>query len=243
MHTNSAISSLAVLLSTLLLGAAPQDAKPAAAGKFVLEVGEHELTKVIEASGKFLDRTYLLAPSELGEPSPKVKLPRRLELDAAGCEAVVSQLAYTEGLVATPLDRGRGLWEFVNMSGPKRGEIMTRAIAATPEEVRRMRDVRVCVSTQVILQHARASVVTQTMRPFFASSGAVGILNIGTAGNERVILLSGMSDSVAQAMGMIAEVDQPEPLGKVEDDRLTSLEKRMSALEEAIKRLEGSKPK
>ncbi len=155
----------------------------------------------------------------------------------------MSQLAYTHNLIATPLDRGRGLWEFLNMNGAKRAEISSRAIVATPAEVRRMRDVRVCVATQITVQHVRATVATQTLRPFFAGNGAGGSLNLGTAGNERAILLQGMSDNVAQAIDMIAEVDQPEPLGKIEDDRLTLLEKRVIALEEAIKRLEGSKPK
>ncbi len=244
MNTTTIIAPLVILLSSLFLGSTPQDQAKPIASKFVLDAGEHELVAVIEASGKFLDRMVLLAPSELPAQSPMVKLPRRLELDAAGCEAVVSQIAFTHDLIATPLDRGRGLWEFVNMNGARRAYAMARAIAATPAEVRRMRDVRVFVTTQVTVQHTRAPVVVQTLRPFFAGAGgAGGCLNIGTAGNEHVILLQGVADSVAQALDTIAEIDQPQPLSKIEDDRLTSLEKRVRAVEEALKSTDGSKPK
>lgn len=164
------------------------------------------------------------------------------ELDAAGCEAVVSQLAYSQGLVASPLDRARGLWEFVNINGAKRAELLTHATPLTPAEVLRMRDVRIFVSTSVTVQHVRASIAAQTMRPFFASAGGAS-LNLGTTGNESVILLQGLADVVAQALDFIANTDQPQALPKVEDDRLASLESRVRTLEQAVKRLEGDKAK
>lgn len=243
MHaTNTIAISAVALLGTLFLGGAPQDqAQPAPKPTFVLDAGEHELAKVIESSGKFLYRSYLLAPTELGGQNPKVTLPQQLELDAAGCEAVVSQLAYTHNLIATPLDRSRGLWEFVNVNGAKRCELGARAVAATPDEVRRLRSVRIYVSTQITVEHVRATVAMQTLRPFFASAGPSS-LSLGTAGNERVILLQGMSESVAQALDAIAGIDQPQPLPKIEDDRLMSIEKRVLALEEAMK-LAGDKDK
>lgn len=231
-----------VLFASLFLAGAPQDqAKPAVKEKFILDAGEHELLKVIEASARFLGRNYLLAPTEVGGQNPKVTLQKKLELDAAGCEAVVSQLAYAQGLIATPLDRGRGLWEFINMNGAKRAEAASRALALTPDEVRRMRDVRVYVITSAKVQHMRATVTSQTLRPFFAGAG--GGLNIGTAGSERSILLQGLAEQVAQALDMIAEVDQPQPAALVEDDRCAALEARIKALEEAVKRLDGGKPK
>lgn len=238
LHATFAISGL---LSLLLAAAAQDQPKPAAPDKFVLEAGDHELVKVIEASARFLNRNYLLAPSEMGDPKPTVTLQQRLELDAAGCEAVVSQLAYTRNLVAMPLDRARGLWEFVNMNGPRRAEVMAHAIVVTPEVARQMRDIRMFVSTQATVQHVRATMAAQTLRPFFATIGGAG-LSLGTAGNERVILLEGLTEHVAKALDIIASIDQPQPLMKLEDDRLSSLENRVKALEATVQAL-GAKNK
>ncbi len=240
MPTSMTTRAACALIASLCLAGAPQDqTKSTATGTFVLDAGEHDLVKVIEASARFLGRNYLLAPTEIGG-NPKVTLQMKLDLDAAGCEAVVSQLAYAQGLIATPLDRGRGLWEFVNLNGAKRAEVSSRAIGLTPDEVRLKRNVRVYVMTYAPLQHMRASIAAQTLRPFFAGAGGSQI-NIGTAGTEQTILLQGLAEQVAQALDLIAQVDQPQAAVPIEDTRFAALEARVKALEDAAKR--NDKPK
>src|SRR5688500_10952774 len=154
------LASTTILLPALFLFATVQDqAKPAAPDRFVLEAGEHDLLQVIDASARFLGRNYLLAPGEVGGNKPVVTLQKKLELDAAGCEAVVSQLAYVHGLVATPLDRERGVWEWINTHGAKRGELSTRATVVTPDQARKLQQVKVFVTTTVALQHANPNII------------------------------------------------------------------------------------
>jgi hypothetical protein len=241
MHALFTPVSLAGLAAFFLVSSAPQDpARPGAAGSFVLEAGEHQLLDLIAKAARYLGRNYLLAPTEIGTNDPRVTLQQRLELDAGGCEAVLSQLAYAHGLVATPLDARRGLWELVNVNGSKRAEIMARALLLPAEEVRRLRAVRIAVTTHAPVQHVRATVLAQTLRPFFAASGGPTQLAVGTAGSESTVLLSGMADSVAQALDLIAAADQPAPQMPVDADRFAGLEQRVRALEQAVKRLEGA---
>ncbi|HLU39609.1 MAG TPA: hypothetical protein VK081_09495 [Planctomycetota bacterium] len=225
---------LALAAVATLLAASPQDPAAPAHDRFVLEAGEHDLVRVIAASARFLGRNYLLSPAELPSPEPKVTLQRRLDLDEEGCEAVVSQLAYANGLVAVPLDRERGLWEFVSLRGAKAGEAMARALVLPPDEVRRMRAVRVFVTTRVDLANAPAGMVAQSLRPFLA--GVSHATTIG-AGSDRTLLLSGMAEDVARALELVAALDQAPGVPRVPPDRFVALEERVAALEKAIELL------
>jgi len=234
-HVLSARTGLALAMLPAL---AAQQAPAAKPERFVLEAGEHELTKVVAAAGKFLGRNYLLAPGEIGVGA-KVTLQTRAEVDAAGCESLLGNLAYSCSLVATPLDRSLGLWEFVNVNGARRAEAVTRAITVTPAELESMRSLRLYVTTRIELRHVRAGVMAQTLRPFFAIGGATSF-DIGTAGNDGILLLRGMAADVATATELVADADRPAPLPKVAEDRIASLEARVRALEARVRELAGA---
>lgn len=226
----------------LLLAAAPRAQTPrgaAAPARFVLEPGEHDLRQVFGAAGRFLGRNYLLADGELPGAGVAVTLTTRVDVDAEGCESIVTNLAYSNGLAVTVLDRERGLWEVVNLYGPRRGVVEARAQKVTRDELAKLRSVPTWVTTMVATRHARATVIAQTLRPFFASN--TGGLNLGTTGNDNSIVLSGMAVDVARAVDMIAEADQPAPLPKVEEDRLANLERRVRELEAQVRDLGQAK--
>jgi len=226
----------------LLLAATPRAQTPqaAAAARFVLEPGEHDLRQVLETAGRFLGRNYLVGAHELPD-QVKVNLTTRIDVDAAGCESTVANLAYTQSIVLTPLDRERGLWEALSMNGPRRSDICARAIAVTAEELAKLRKVPIWVTTTVWLRHARASEVAQMLRPFLA--GGRGAVNLGTVGNEGMILVSGLATDVGHAADLIAEADRPAPLPKVEEDRLASLERRVRELEAKVQELSAAPAK
>jgi len=109
-----------------------------------------------------------------------------------------------------------------------------------PSILARLREQRVWVTTQVETRHIRASVAAQTLRPFFASAGSIG-LEIGTSGNERTVLLRGLAADVAKAAEIIADSDQPASLPKVDEDRVASLEARVRVLEAKVSELSERK--
>lgn len=227
-------SVLLPVLALACLSAVPQDtAKPQAAPtRFVLEPGDHEIPRLLEAAAKFLGRNYLLQPAELGGASPRVSLQTRMELDAAGCETVVSQLAFAVGLVAVALDRERGLWEWINMNGPRRMMLSSSALTVTSAELQQLRASKLWVSVQVQLTSLGANIAAQSLRPFFATSGVIG-MNIGTAGSENTVLLAGFADQVAAAVDMIKFADAAAP-ARPSNDRIEKLEARIAALEAAL---------
>lgn len=234
-------SYVALALSTALASQAPAPdaAQPA---KFVLAAGEHMLTDVITSAARYLGRNYLLAPTEIPREAMKVTLQQPIEADAAGCEAALTQLAYTQGLVAVPLDRARGLWHFVNINGPRRIEIGSRAFAVTLPELKAMRSAKVAVIVRLQLRHVSSGTAAQTLRPLFASGGGNVPVNIGTAEETSVLLVQGMADDVARAVDAIEAIDVPPLAGpKATQDQLAALEARVKALEETVRRLSEAK--
>ncbi|MEZ5965474.1 MAG: hypothetical protein R3F56_16695 [Planctomycetota bacterium] len=226
----------------LLLAAAPRAQTPPSAAvqtRFVLEPGEHDLRQVFVAAGRYLGRNYLVADGEVPGTGVAVTLTTRVDVGAEGCESIVANLAYSKGLAVTALDRERGLWEVVNLYGPRRGVVEARAIEVTHDELAKLRSMPTWVTTTVAARHASATMIAQTLRPFFASNA--GGLNLGTAGNDRLIVLSGMAVDVARAVDMIAKADLPAPLPKVEEDRLANLERRVRELEAQVRELGQAK--
>lgn len=233
--------SLALALSagaSIPLPAQATGARPAES-QFVLAAGEHDLRTVIGAAASYLGRNLLLVETLPGELRVDLQVAQKLDRD--GCLAVVTQLAYLHGLVLVPIDADRGMWEFINLNGARRGEAMGRAPLLTLDEVRKLKGTRLIVTSVIPVQHVRATAAAQTLRPFFATSGQA-TLNLGTAGSETAVVVSGFVDQVLGAAALIASVDIP---GKQEaptsQDRLQALEARVAALEAKLRAAEKAK--
>jgi hypothetical protein len=196
--------------------AAPAQARAVAGHGFVLEAGDLGLEDLIDAAAQVLGRNILYTPAEFqggGKASaPTVHLQNRLELDANGCEEMLSSLLYARGYAVTPLDPGRNVYEVIAMFGPRGKEISTRAVSMTPDEVLRRPMLRVVVLTTLDLQHINAPVAVNALRPFYGQAGnQASTLQFGNVGNNRSLLLEGFADQVAAAIRIIRECDKPPP--------------------------------
>lgn len=210
-----------------------QDPKPAPG--FVLEAGDHELGDLIERAGKFLGRNYLVNDQELAAAGPKrVHLQSRLELDAIGCEEVVSQLCYTAGLAMMPVDARRGIWEWVSFQGPKSGALFSHALEMAPEEILRRSAWRVYVITRIPLRNLNPNAAANTLRPFFVGAGGnFAPIQFGQVGDDRGLILTGIADCVAGAIRLIQDADNAAPARATEDEWRKAIETRVAALEAA----------
>jgi hypothetical protein len=191
---------------------------------FVLKVGDHEIAQVIEDAAGFLGRNYILQPAELmGNKDTTVRLQKALNLDVHGCEEVVSQLAFIKGLMLSPVDPDRGIYEFISLSGPRRGEI--RATFMAPEEVLKRRRLKLRVSTSLQFEHINAQLASNSLRPFFAQSSRGMPMSIG-AMSSNCLMIQGTADQVADAVLMITSMDRPgaETLNPQPMNRIVSLE-------------------
>ena len=242
--------------TSLLVGASAQTpaapltpAAPAPATRpatnFVLEAGELTITDLIDRAAAYLQVNILVNAMDLqttGPGSSAVKLQRRVEVDAQGCQEVVANLLSSAGLCLTVLDEGKQVYEVISANGPRNREISNRAPHRTPEEVLARPNLRMAVTSVVQLQYTNAVVATNALRPFFASTGGPGSANsivMGTAGNNSGIVLSGMQDQVANAIRMLRTLDVPPPkeLDVSLAQKVATLQERVAKLEQAIAKL------
>ena len=238
MHRNR---SVATLLALALLSSSstppPQNPQRVSTG-FVLEAGDHDLVDLIERAAEYLGRNIFMDLNSMRAATPAggatIAIQKRLEVDALGCEELLSQLLYSKGFALVPRDPSKGLYEVIAMQGPKRGEIQSGAMFMTPEEVLRRPNLKMVVLTAVPLEHIQVQVATNSLRPFFASSGQLGAtLTLGNVGNNRAMLLQGFADQVAAAIRLLRLLDVPP--GVFEPtlaSRIQALEKRVSELED-----------
>jgi len=229
------IGTAMILVAATPQGSTLQDQDPnkRTSQGFVLKAGDHALLDVIRDAAKFLGRNYLTTDGDFAN-SPTITLDKTLNLDVFGCEEVVSQLAYSRNFAMTAVDAKRGIYEFIFIRGPRRPEIFNRARFVQPEEVLRRTKLKMAVTTVVRLEHCNASRLTATVRPFFAGGGVGGSsVQIGNAGNERAVLLSGFADHVAAALKMLRAVDKASEAEARPDihERLDKIERRLTALE------------
>ena len=103
-------------------------------------------------AARFLGRTYV-TPPELEQESAKVEIQKKLNLDAIGCEEVLSQLLYVRGLAVVSVDPLRGIYEVVSLRGSRGAEVMTGAEYMNPDEVLKRASWKVYVLTSVPLTH------------------------------------------------------------------------------------------
>lgn len=232
----------ATLLFALLVAipacvAQQPNAQPARA-PFVVEAGEVTLAALIDRCAAYLDVNILCSPQELtsGPSQQPVRLQKAIQTDRNGCEEFLANMLYRNGLALTWLDEKGTMQEIVSMAGPRSREIWGRAQERSPEAVLARPNLKLPVTTVVPLEHINATIATNALRPFFASTGSPsggGTLTIGNVGNNSAMLVSGFQDQVVQAIRLIRECDTPGPkMAPGIEELLTSLQARVKALED-----------
>ncbi len=202
---------------------------------FVLEAGDIPVEDLINGAAKFLNRNILFLPQELAS-APNVTLQRTVELDARGCEELLSTLLYSRGLVVVPVDAERGFYEVLNLNGQRAREVSMRAVWMTPADVQQRTTLKIPVMTTVELQHIDAPIATNALRGFFSATGGHGGgIMLGNVGNNRAILLQGFPDQVASVLRMLQQIDRPGPTAAPElEQRIERLEALVAGLQKAL---------
>jgi len=172
------------------------------------------IKEFIKIAEQVTGKTFIYNDTELNQGDPnqnKINFIGTKEILRHEFFAFFQTLLYVKNLACVV--RGKGnteIIEIINLNGAKRAEAAAGAAYVPPE---RLADYAaqtgVNIITAVPVEHVRATMAAQTLRPFFATSGGTQ-LNIGTAGNERVILLQGFAPQVVNAYELIKLVDQPD---------------------------------
>ncbi len=246
-----------LLLSFALFTALPSciaqtPAKAPPKEPFVVAAGELSLTDLIDRSAAYLDCNILVSPQELSTQNA-VRLQKGISTDRDGCEEFLANMLYRNGLALTRMDEKGTMLEVIGLHGPRGREVASRAIECSPETVLLRPNLKLAVTTVVPLEHINATIASNALRPFFASTGQPGssTLTIGNVGSSKAMLISGLQDQVAQAIRMLRKCDVPGGMdgmgmpGMV-DERVPALERRVKALEDALgkqKPAGDSKPK
>lgn len=123
-------------------------------------------------------------------------------------------MLYIKGYAVVP--RGEGdleLLEIVSMAGARGREVTNGARYVTPSELAEYRyQTGVPILTTVPLKNINATIATNALRPFFASTGAQqsgGSLTLGNVGNSSAMLLQGFGPQVYAAVKLLELVDVP----------------------------------
>lgn len=233
-HSGLALAcALAVGFPTWQGGAAPTPSD-----RFTLDAGAHEILDVIQKSGAYLGRTYLLDKQQsptlctTNAPGNKIEIATEISLDREGCEEWVGQVLYAKGWVATPLDIERGLYDWILVTGPKGASIRSHARQRSVDEILARPKVVEYVTTVVKLEHIDANYASANLRQIFNDPrGMLNLVPLGR-GQTQTIALTGFRHEVARMITLIREADVPQkPLEKSVEQRLADLESRMRTLE------------
>ena len=208
------------------------DAEVPRTDEFVLEAGEHALANVIERTAAWLGRNYLMSEADF-QQTPTVKLQSTRHFGAEDLERTLGQLLYTRGFAVVEIDAQTGLYEVIAMFGPRRAEVMSRAVWRSPDEIIARRGWYEAVATNVTLGHLNAQMASNALRPYLSqsSSGQVPALTIGTLGESRSLVLTGFGPQLAPVIEMIRLADRA--AGEQEQaERVEALQKRVRELEQ-----------
>jgi len=204
---------------------------------FVLEAGTYDMKEFLLKCSGHLGWNLLLEASDFQNPNNKIDIRKTIKVDNKGCEEVLTSLAFVKDFAIVPVDTSKNIYQAIFIRGPKRPMITTSARFMSPLEVKQHANMAVPVVTTVRLKHISAPKATATVRPFFAGGGAgAASVQIGTAGNDEMVLLQGFANQVAQTIRLFEEIDQPgqQKLPQSILARLTELEQRLARLEKAV---------
>lgn len=237
-----ATATLLALLAFVPSCVAQQPAKTPPKEPFVVEAGELQLGSLIDRCATYLDCNILVTPQELaqGGAHATVRLQKGLSTDRDGCEELLASMLNRAGFALTQLDGTGAMREVLSLQGPRAREVAARAVHTTAEAVLERPNLKIWVLTTVPLQHINATVATNALRPFFATTNAgPGGITIGNVGNNTSLLLMGPQDQVAGAIRLVRACDAPPPKEEVAQaerllDHLQRLESRLKAVEEKL---------
>src|SRR5262249_24457635 len=102
------------------------------------------------------------------------------------------------------------------------------------DEVLARPQLRMYVTTTLLLKNINASIATNALRPFFAQGGNqnAASLTLGTGGSNNGLVIAGFHDQVAAVIRMIRNLDDgASKEQQTGDDRIAALEHRIAALE------------
>lgn len=240
------------VLATILLAAcasAPKEStkqvtRPAPQGVFEFAAGKRSVVELVDATAKYLGVNILTDRNEVLMAQP-MDLQTDVRLQGGEVEDFVGNLLWSRGFVMIPRDPRTGTYEVISMQGPRAREVLAAAQQRTADEVLARPNSRTAITTTVELKRQNAMVVTNALRPFFASTsnGPGPSLTIGTAGSPQVLLLSGFQFEVAKALQAIRTVDVPPsdaaglPMVSAKE-RIDELERQVEAMQKRIDALE-----
>ncbi len=180
-----------------------------------------ELTEFIKWAQEVTGKRFTFSVTELQSASPQgstvsflgtFRIPRdRFQEDFY---SFFQTMLYIKGFAVVP--RGEGdleLLEIVFTTGQRGREVTNGARYVTPDELAQYRfQTGVPILTTVPLKHINATIATNALRPFFASTGgaqAGGSLTLGNVGNASAMLLQGFGPQVFAAVELLKLVDVP----------------------------------
>jgi hypothetical protein len=123
-------------------------------------------------------------------------------------------MLYIKNFAIVP--RGEGdleILEIISITGPRQREITNGAKYVTPDELSQYRNqTGVPILTTMPLKHINATIATNALRPFYASTGGTAggaQLTLGNVGNNTAMLLQGYGPQVYAAVKLLELVDVP----------------------------------
>lgn len=208
-----------------------------------LPAGEFTTLDLIDAVAGYLCRNYLYDHTEI-EKVDGFSLQRTIAVDALGSEELLYALLAARNLAVLPIDELRGIFQIVSLSQPPRSTPMPSVPWRTPEEILLRPRLRELVMTAVVLQHADATQLANSLRAQFSFQGMwqPGIPT-AAASSPRTLLLHGYRDQVAATLQVVRVIDRqsapnaPTPAGQ--DPvlaRIESLEREVAALRAELAR-------
>lgn len=213
--------------------AAPVAEAPAA-GRHRFEAGAHSVQSLVDAAALRTGRNWIVHPGEM-EGVSTIDMQNAVEVADADIEAFVSELLWSRSFVVVVRKAAADAREVVSLNGPRGREILADAPLRSLEEVLAQPVSRTPVLVTMQLEHFNATIAMNAMRPFFAQSARSASLTFGTAGNNSMLVLSGIQSEVAQAAALLRSVDKPD--AGVEK-QVTDLQAEITALRAQVRELE-----
>jgi general secretion pathway protein D len=185
------------------------------------ETNGMELPEFIKWAQEVTERAFTFSDQELqnsGQGGARVSFLGTLRIKRERFKddffSFFQTMLYIKGFAVLP--RGEGsleILEIVSMNGPRNREITNGAKYVTPDELPTYRNqTGVPILTTVPLKNINATIATNALRPFFASTGSPqggGSLTLGNVGNNTAMLLQGFGPQVYAAVELLKLVDVP----------------------------------